>query len=363
MQVQTVIRQHDFSAPNARSTSIQYINKLRIAAIYAVITAHVTIWTTLNIEPFTFDWWLGQWIYFLCLWSIPVFVMISGALLLDDTKTETAADFYRRRFQLIGIPLVFWTVFYIVVRKVVGGEQLTIGYVIKLLVTADPYYHMWFLYMIAGLYLITPPLHNYIRHSTRKERLFVIASIFVLTIGYAQADVIFWNNHRTVFTMFIPYIAYYMCGYELRSIDPKKISSKYLVAAGALCVLYIVLFSGPLIRIEESGNQQFALEFFAPPVIIMSVTIFWIAYLRNQTPPKAGRRRAKTALEQVASTTLGIYLLHPLVLEYLRGRLGKHANEHSFLLGVLVAPLITFTACYLITSLIMNIPTLRRTIC
>jgi len=90
----------------------QYIHKLRILAIYAVVTGHVTIWMTQGAEPFSFNWWLGCWIFFLCVCSIPVFVMVSGALLLDDRRRESAVEFYRRRLYRVGIPFVVWSVVY-----------------------------------------------------------------------------------------------------------------------------------------------------------------------------------------------------------------------------------------------------------
>lgn len=346
-----------------KSTSIQYVNKLRIWAVYAVITAHVTIWMTLGAEPFTVNWWLGCWIYSLCLWSIPVFVMISGALLLDDTRQESAADFFKRRTQRIALPLIFWTAFYIVVRRVVGGEQITLKYVIKLIATAEPYYHLWYLYMIAGLYLITPPLRTYIRRASARERIFVIALIFILADACSQADILLWNNQRSIFTLFIPYIGYYMCGYELRLIDPKKVPTKYLAAGVIISMIYVAALADPLSAAKAVADYRSVFGFFSAPVVVMSIGIFWAAYIKDQrAKPPTGA--AKTALQWVAPATLGIYVLHPIVLEFIRRGLSRYATkEGNFAVGIVAVPLVTFVVCYLITLLIMNIPVLRRTVC
>lgn len=340
----------------------QYINKLRILAVYAVITGHVTIWIITGAEPFTFSWWVGCWILSMCLCSIPIFVMISGALLLDDSRNESPIEFYKRRVYRLGIPLVAWTVVYLAVRKLVDHEELNVRSIIRLIITADLYYHLWFLYMIPGLYLITPPLRTFVRHSSRKERLFVIVTILVLANVYFQTDTLIWNNQRSIFTMFIPYIAYYLCGYELRHIDPRKISSKYLVAVVIVCTLYLTAFSGVFLERQGSMGTRFVFDFFSLPVAIMSIAIFWAAYLHSlKAKPLKGI--AKTAIKWIASTTLGIYVIHPIVLEYIRDRLGKHASDGTFLLSVITIPLVTFAVCYLITSLIMNVPLLRRTVC
>lgn len=340
--------------------SIQYISKLRILAIYMVVAAHVAIWLAMAGEPFTLHWWIESWIFYLAHFSIPVFVMISGALLLDDSRRESAGTFYRRRMVRVGIPLVVWTAAYLLVRVFIDHEELSFGRVLQLILTGDPYFHLWFLYMIVGLYLITPPLRTFVRCAGQAERILVIVIGLVLANAYFQTDVLLWGNQRSIFTMFVPWIAYYLCGYELRRIDPAKVPSRYLVLAVLVAAGYLAAFSGVFMEKAGGVGTRYLFDYFSPPVIFLSVAIFWAAYLRGTTG-KDLQGHAKTALEWVASTTLGVYVLHPLVLVYLRRQLGNHAGG-NFLLAVTAVPLATFIVCYGITSLLMNIPILRRTV-
>jgi len=348
--------------PQERSRDIQYINKLRILAVYSVVTAHVAIWLAMDSEVFTFSWWAGGGLFYLGHASIPIFVMISGALLLDGARRESAGRFYRRRLYRVGIPLVVWTAVYLAVRVFVDGEQLTVARVASLILSADPYYHLWFLYMIFGLYLITPALRVFARHATQAQRLGVIAVGLILANAYFQADALLWDNERSVFTMFIPFIPYYLCGYELGRIDPKRIPFRYLVLAVLISALYLAAFFGVFMEREGGVGGRYLFDFFSPPVVFLSIGVFWAAYLRDAAAkPRAGLR--KTALEWVASTTLGIYVLHPLILEVWRRALSDRAGEGTFIAGVTVVPLMTFVVCYLLTSLLMNIPVLRRAVC
>jgi len=347
--------------PPERSRDIQYINKLRILAVYSVVTAHVATYLAMDSEAFTFSWWVGGWLFYLGHASIPIFVMISGALLLDDARRESAGQFYRRRLYRVGIPLVVWTVVYLAVRVFVDGERLAVGRAVALILSADPYYHLWFLYMIFGLYLITPALRTFVRHRTHRERLGVIVIGLLFANAYFQADVLLWDNKRSIFTMFLPYIPYYLCGYELRRIDPRKIPSRYLILAVVVSALYLAAFFEVFMEREGGIGVRYLFDFFSPPVVFLSIGIFWAAYLRDAAAkPLAGFR--KTSLEWVASATLGIYVLHPLVLDILRRVLSDQAGDGNFVAGVIVVPLITFAACDLITSLLMNIPVLRRTV-
>lgn len=347
--------------PPERSRSIQYINRLRILAIYLVVTAHVAIWLAMEAKPFTFDWWVGGWLFYLGHASIPIFVMISGTLLLDDSRHESARQFYRRRLYRVGIPLVFWTVVYLAVRVFIDGEQLTPARALRLILSADPYYHLWFLYMIFGLYLITPVLRRFIHSAGQAQRIGVIVIGLVLANAYFQADVLLWDHRRSVFTMFLPYIPYYLCGYELRRIDPKRVPARYLVLAALLSALYLAAFFDVFMARQGGIGVRYLFDFFTPPVAFLSIGIFWAAYLHDiGSKPLTGV--GKTVLEWVASTTLGIYVLHPLVLEGLRRGFSDQAGDGSFIVAVTVVPLITFVACDMITSLMMNVPVLRRTV-
>ena len=350
------------NVPAERSRSIQYINRLRILAVYVVVTAHVAMGLTMQMRPFTANWWLGCWLFYVAHCAIPIFVMISGALLLGNERQESALEFYKRRFYRVGIPLVFWTIAYLIVRQVVDHEHLTAGAILNLILTGDPYYHLWFLYMIAGLYLVTPVLRTFVRHSSQRDRIFAIVLILILANAYFQTDVLLWNNRRSIFTMFIPFIGYYLFGYEVRLIDPKKIPSGVPFLTTTVSAVYLAAFAPVFLARQGGVGVRYLFDFFSLPMVFLSIAIFWAAYLHDATakPPQGFRR---TALEWVASATLGIYVLHPLVLAFIRDRLGNRAGDGSFLLAVTVVPLATFIVCYLITTLIMRIPVLRRAVC
>jgi len=350
------------NVPAEKARSIQYINRLRILGIYAVVSGHVAIGLAMPMRPFTAEWWVGGWLFYLAHFAIPVFVMISGALLLGDERQESALEFYKRRLYRVGIPLVFWTVIYLIVRQVVDDEHLTAGAIARLILTGDPYYHLWFLYMIAGLYLVTPVLRTFVRHAPQRDRIFAIVLILILANAYFQTDVLLWNNRRSIFSMFIPFIGYYLCGYELPRIDPKKIPTGFPSLAVIVSAIYLAAFAPAFVARQGGVGVRYLFDFFSLPMVFLSIAIFWAAYLHDTTakPPEGFR---KTTLEWVASTTLGIYVLHPLVLKYIDDRLGNHAGDGSFLLAVTLVPLVTFAACYLITSILMNIPLLRRTVC
>ncbi len=350
------------NVPAERGRSIQYIDRLRVLGVYAVVTGHAAMTLTAPLRPFTTNWWIGAWLFYLAQFAIPIFVMTSGALLLGNEREESALTFYKKRLYRVGIPLVFWTIVYLIIRQVVDGEHLTAGSVARLILTGDPYYHLWFLYMIAGLYLLTPVLRTFVRCAPQRDRIFTIILILILANAYFQTDALLWNNRRSIFTMFVPFIGYDLCGYELPRIDAEKIPTGFPSLAVIVSAIYLAAFAPAFLAGPSGTSMQYFFGLFSLPMIFLSIAIFWAAYLRDKsaTPPEGFRR---TAVERVAAATLGIYVLHPLALKLMEDWVGSPAGSRSFLLAVILVPPATFVVCCFVTSILAEIPLLRRTVC
>src|SRR5437660_891414 len=114
-------------AGRAAASRLLWLDVLRVTAILGVITIHTVSPLTAGATVATFSaaWWAGATMNELSLWCVPVFVMISGALLLRRQRPQPASTFYRRRLHRIGIPLVFWTGVYLSLRPTLFGEHLT----------------------------------------------------------------------------------------------------------------------------------------------------------------------------------------------------------------------------------------------
>src|SRR5690606_14500281 len=149
-----------------------YISVLRIIAIFLVILIHSSS-GYLNSNDFdAFDWKYANWINSFSRFSVPLFVIISGALLLQ--KDEDTGIFYKKRLLKIIPPFAFWTVVYLVyyfIRYIdfeyVGFPQVINIVLIRLKSGSNA--HLWYLYMLIGLYLAIPFLRKMVRNCSKKE--------------------------------------------------------------------------------------------------------------------------------------------------------------------------------------------------
>lgn len=338
------------------------LDQLRVAACAAVILLHVTLGSLESVPAFGVLWWIGHCLCLISQWAVPVFVMISGALLLnpDHGASDSASVFYQKRLRRIGWPLLVWTALYFMIRGVFDHEPVTTAYVASHLLEADPPFHTFFLFVIAGLYLVTPMLRMLVRHLPSSQRQALILLIFGLATGYALANAWFWGNGRFLFSFFVPYLGYYLCGYELTQLPDSTFTKRHWAWAVGLSLLYIALVVPTYPDTLGRQNGRFVLGYFSVPVIVMSAAIFRATWRTHRVTVRPCDSMTAKLCHRIARATFGIYLVHVAVLIGLREAVAGQDNDGPFLVNVLVGTALAFGLSWGITLLMQRVPGLRR---
>ena len=350
---------HSEQPPQTNRENLGYLNRLRTQAAWAVILLHVLLGMIDGLTPESGNWWLAHSICLLCQWAVPVYVMISGALLLDPNKQETPQAFYRKRLARIGLPLVAWTSFYFVVRRVFDHEPVGPFYIFDHLLAADPPYHTFYLFLIAGLYGLTPVLRPYIQYAQPRERRQLVVLILGLTAGYGLCNALLWQNQRYLLTFYLLYLGYYLAGYELRHLDLQRIKPKFIILAVILSVVYIAILVPTYMRYDGRINGRFVIGYDSLPVMVLSLAVFaWTRNRQERRPPRPGW--FDRICEKIAPQTFGIYLLHLTLLIGLREIAGDQGDDLHFIPVALVVTAVVFVMSWGLTWLLQKIPLLQR---
>jgi len=250
-------------------------------------------------------------------WCVPVFVMISGALLLDTSRPQGLRRFYEKRAARIVVPLVFWSLFYLGWRGVQDWlDQNPSDYVAFLgtLIKGTPYYHLWYLYMIAGLYLFAPFIRNLYAKTSPRARIACVVSILlvaVLDALYRQ-----WTGTPNGFflTWFLPYLGYFVAG-RLIFEGAIRLPYAWAVLVGSI----LVTAAGVYLMSDEAGLNGYFYGYFSLTVPLMSLAMFQLIVNGPRLP----------RLTWLAPLTFGVYLVHPVFLD-LATRTGLYrAGEHD----------------------------------
>ena len=292
---------------------------LRIISTIAVVVIHVS---GIYVDSITNSEFFGK-IYekniiiplvygTLANFAVPCFIMLSGALLLNNNKNEDYLYFYKKTMKNVGVPTLVFSIFYFVYSEmlvcagvIVKGKELSqILIPIGDLVKGKPYYHMWYLYMIMGIYILVPVILK-VKNSVKEDTFNKICIIMFLICSVSGRTSTFGLNWSI--TKISCYLGYFMIGYQLRKNGMKKQNNKegiLLIVLGLVSETVLALLNYlNIIEIISVENVYLGGGHFNPLVLTASLLIF------------AGfsKLSIRCDLSKVSAVTLYIYLMHAFV--------------------------------------------------
>lgn len=333
------------------------LDLLRIVAIIAVIWLHVSGEVVVRESgPGDADWWVGNVADAFSRWCVPLFVMASGALLLPRRPDIDPWAFYRRRAARIVVPTLFWTAIYLGVRAI--GEDASARSLVISVVRGTPYYHLWFLYMIVGLYVAAPLISRFLEGCPR--RIVLAATCFVFLVSSVESLMAGLADEEQAYTflgLWPSYLGYFLAGYYLWRWPLRRVPWALALATVLACGGGIALLTGALYHALGARAWQIAYANLQPLVVLMSLTIFTAAL----AAPMRFSPAAARVVGAVTPLVLGVYVMHPLWLLAL-----KDGGIDGFLVdpavGIPVTTLLAFVLSLVSAQAVAVIPVLRRTI-
>jgi len=333
------------------------LDVLRIAAIVAVIWLHVSGEVVVN-EPGPGDaeWWMGNFADAFSRWCVPLFVMASGALILPKRPHGAPWDFYRRRAARIVVPTLFWTMIYLGVRAI--DDDASVRSLLIAVVRGTPYYHLWFLYMIAGLYIAAPLISRFLDGTPPGVVLAAMGLAFLVNSTESLiAEIVDGKRAYTFLGMWPAYLGYFLAGYYLWRWPPRRLSWTLALIVVLACGAGIALLTGVLYQFIGERSWQIAYGNLQPLVVLMSLAIFAaVAGSPMRFNPAAAR-----IVGAMIPLVLGIYVMHPLWLLVLKDR-GIDGFFVNPTVGIPLTTLLAFALSLASAWAFAATPVLRRTI-
>lgn len=307
-----------------------FIDVLRILSIYAVVFLHTLVpaVTSYGFVP-VWQWDIAIAFSSLTRFAVPLFIMLSGAVLLEN-KQETLSVFYIKRMKRLGIPLLVWVVIFGLYRHYVSGTPFSFSYLIQQMVFNQPYEHLYFLVILLELAFITPVLRIYLSKILHTKQLYVFL-VFTTLLTFL------WIPNRFIGTLFIPYLGYYVLGFVLLHARTKKYTKVSLFAIVGTMIATAVLTHH--LTITGVTNNLYFFSFTNPVVFITTISIF--IFVKNL----GIKKKHMNGLQNIVPLILGMYIFHPILLE----RIYPLVNIHM-LVYTLLSPIIALIVFYL-TSL------------
>ena len=344
-----------------------WIDLLRVVSIFAVILLHCAAPLLLEFgDGGTPGWWIGNLYDSAVRWSVPVFVMVSGALLLGRAHRERLRDFLSRRFARVAIPFLAWSVLYFewqIVFWDIDHRQLDL---VGALLEGPISFHLWFVYMLLGLYLLAPLLSLVVDTAPRPLLVYAVALWVVWAgvlplVGRIVGLDTWYSPERENSPLML--VGYFLLGALLRerTLDRRGRIGAAIVIVASFGITALSTYE--LTAAAGGEYQPLFYEYYSLNVVLMSIAVFLLAgNLPGLRSAPADSRRSRL-WSGLAERVFGIYLVHVLVLDVLKeGTFGftfDHATFHPAA-AVPVLAVVVFAASLGIVLVVERIPGLRR---
>lgn len=332
--------------PNQRIT---YLDAMRIVATFGVITLHVFCMdyhSTIG----SYNWFVAVIVDTLVRWSVPIFVMISGALFLQPSKDVSYRTLLRKQYPRLLIAYIFWTIVYgiiMIVKYTMFDGDFKLEAVI-------PHFHLWYIPMLMGVYLFIPILRKIA--SEEKMMKTVLGIWFLYLIGcffdfdnIRQMGILFQANS------IVAYTGYFLLGYYVSSHNITKRQSHWIYILGIAGAILAVCGNIIPACAKKIGVETY-LNNLGPLVVVMSLALYTFI---KQIMPKI-EHKIFSFIEYVRKDLFGIYLTHALWLMLINTATIRNLCNHLITLPLIVLT-IFFLSLYT-TKLIRAIPALRKTV-
>ena len=376
-----------------------WIDWMRVAACFMVLLVHST-------EPFYLG---GEGSLILtksdAFWSsffdsfvracVPLFIVASSYL--QFPIHYSAGEFVRRRSVRILIPFLVWTVVYALVwgepvenfRNLIFNFNYAAG-------------HLWFVYMLIGIYMIMPLLSPWAEKVGKRE-LQVYLAIWVFTLfiplirDWVGGTMAFtygpsglprqtlyplwgetsWNSYG-IFYYISGFIGYLFLGLYLRKFVGELSWGKTLaIAIPSYLAGFVVVFGGFLRRVYESAEGVFPVGGLVEKAVwwettwcndtigVALMTLAWILLFRKITADGAFYKKV---LLPVSKASYGMYLCHLLILVpicgWFRGWLGSGAEGilgfWTIPVEIVVSAVCAFVVTAIVSVILQKIPKIGK---
>lgn len=327
-----------------KNENLDWINSLRVIATFSVIVLHVAAEILNQYGSISnLDWWIGNIYDSSVRFCVPIFLMISGALIFSKTY-ESLGDYLRKRVLRILFPFLFWSIIYIAVGfilKFYHGEYLSLKEVLKFVfvnLKNGASYHLWYIYMIIGLYLFFPIIGRWLHNSNKNEiKYFLLIWLLAVFTRLTRGEKFILNIDTSYFSGYIgfPILGYYLNKISL-NLDKKKVIYVLLVFTGILITIFGTYFATKYKRSFYDGFYSY----LSLNVILVSVGIFLLF--------KDFVRFNSKGILFFSKYSYGTYLIHVLVLIVL----GEIGLSYAFVNPIIGIP-ITSVLCFVVSTLVI----------
>lgn len=345
---------------------IVYFDYIRILSALLIILTHISAQIITDYPVHSVNFIVTSSYDSLGFFGVALFVMLSGALFLNE---EYDTSIHRLIFKKI-LHIIFlyytWKFLYQILTFTQNKIPFTYENMKEMLVYVFSLgrgcYHLWYLPMIAMIYLCVPIIKKSLQSKTVCLYFIVIFFIafcfmpFILHYDFPFKNTITGTFCTYDFSFFGSYLGYFVLGHYLANLQPvRDKKTRIIIYCVGLYSIFLLLFSNFLDSSKANTLSSEICTPFTPMSFFLAVSGF--VFFRSFCDKH--KNADNKLINTLANGTLGVYLFHPSIIA-LYSVLGLSPGDFSPILSIPVYTITTFLLGSFITYLLLKIPIFRK---
>lgn len=287
--------------------------------------------------------------------GVPIFFMLTGALMLGRERLDIKALLKNHALYLAGIFLL-WSLIYVVIKGLLSGgfgSAYDFAYAV-----ISGHYHMWFIPAMLLCYLFIPPAHAAI-HGVKLDAKYLLGLFFGLVLLTSNMNLtpdtapILHKITQHFSFEYLGYMGYVIWGWWLSTRSmPKK--TLWLAPLAFLICCLISSAANQWYSYYKETADGWLFSYFSLPNFIEATAVFCFFLALKEREFKH-----RELIRKLADCTLGVYLIHPMMINLLE-RLGLAVTPAAPVSGLAVMFFALSISCFALVYIAKRIPGIRR---
>lgn len=339
-----------------RTERIYYLDILKTIAIFGIIFIHVSILAgetcikginiTNFVEVFKF--------------SVPIFLMITGTLLLNRNYSSLS-DFFKRKLSRITFPYLFWFIF-ILIAVIFGSQPETYSNFVSFFFTTFFNFNMsWYFWMILGIYFTIPIINAFVTNEGMEGckyfiLMFIFASIFYQILIYFKFAS-FIDLRLFIYPFGFLVLGYYLSNHEFKNRNAVIILSIIIFLVTTVIKVRFDIFPMELTHLIVDNASLGQLSFIDVSIlqILQASSVFLlIRYISDYLSV------FKKFCISISRASYGMYLSHIPVYLFLFHYLQIPKTGTGAFLTIILGSLIIFFISWILVLILSKIPYIKK---
>ena len=341
-----------------KKETINYITLASVVSAIAVVFLHTNgcFWHFSNSRY----WFTANIIESVFYFAVPIFFMISGAMLIGFDKRYGIKEFFKKRINKTLIPYIVWSfiglIIQIYILHRIPIEKVDLLFIFNGLINGQLVGIYWFFIPLFCIYL-TIPVFSAISEEKRKDIFTYITSIaFILNILVPFLLSVFNIEVTYIISMSLASesIFYTLTGYLLHNyeLSRKQINILYILAILGLIMhivgtYYLSIDANKIVQTYKGYNNL--------PCVLYSLGVF--VFIKYDLIKIMNYNTIKKIVYFLNPYTFGIYLIHWYVLRYLEMALNIPVTS---IMHRLITPFIVIALSVVIIYILRKIPIVKK---